>query len=116
MRARWPMPAEVRDLPVGPLAMDDARSLARALLASQGTAPLEIAEAVARESGGSAFLVEELVRTFLAKREREGAGAATTGLGAVSLENMVAERMALLDATPRPFSEVLVACRPPLAP
>ena len=116
MRARWPMPAEVRDLPVGPLAVDDARSLARTLLASQGTAPLEIAEAVARESGGSAFLIEELVRTFVAKREREGARAATSGLGAVSLENMVAERMALLDSTARRFVEVVVVCGRPVEP
>ena len=114
MTARWPMPSEVRDLPIGPLAADDARSLARTLLMSQGTAPLEIADAVARESGGSAFLIEELVRTFVAKREREGADAASTGLGTITLENMVAERLALLDATARRFVEVVVVCGRPV--
>jgi hypothetical protein len=114
MRARWPMPSEVRDLAVGPLAADDARTLARALLNSQGTAPLEIADAVARESGGSAFLIEELVRTFVAKREKEGPGAASAGLGSVTLENMVAERMSLLDASARRFVEVVVVCGRPV--
>ncbi len=114
LRARWPMPSEVRDLPVGPLASEDARSLARTLLNSQGTAPLEIADAVARESGGSAFLIEELVRTFVARREKEGAGAASKGLGTVTLENMVAERLALLDATARRFVEVVVVCGRPV--
>jgi serine/threonine protein kinase len=114
MRARWPMPSEVRDLPVGPLAMDDSRSLARTLLNTQGTAPLEIAEAVARESGGSAFLIEELVRTFVARREREGADATSAGLGAVTLDNMVAERLAVLDPVARRLVEVVSVCGRPV--
>jgi hypothetical protein len=114
MRARWPVPSEVRDLPVGPLAFDDARSLARTLLGAHGAAPLEVADAIARESGGSAFLIEELVRSVLARRERGGSDALAQGLGAVTLDNMVTERLSLLDATARRLVEVVAVGGRPL--
>jgi serine/threonine protein kinase len=114
MHARWPVPSEVRDLPVGPLAADDARTLARTLLSAKGPAPLDVADAIARESGGSAFLIEELVRTFVARREREGAGAASSGLVAITLANMVGERLAVLDSTARKLVEVIVVCGRPV--
>ncbi len=114
MRARWPVPAEVRDLAVGPLAADDSRSLARTLLQAHGTAPLDVADAIARESGGSAFLIEELVRSVLARRERDGSDAIHAGLGSVTLENMVSERLSLLEPQARRLVEVVAVGGRPL--
>ena len=114
MRARWPVPSEVRDMAVGPLAADEARSLARTLLNTQGAVPLEVADAIARESGGSAFLIEELARSVIAKRERDGAAALSSALGPVTLENMVAERLSLLDPTALRLVEVVAVGGRPL--
>ncbi len=114
MRARWPVPAEVRDVDVGPLASEDARSLALALLGLHGDAPLHIADAVARESGGSAFLIEELVRSVVARRHRGDAKALPSDLGPVTLENMVAERFGYLDPTGRRLVEIVAVGGRPL--
>jgi len=114
MRARWPVPAEVRDLAVGPLRSDDARSLALTLLGGHGDAPLHTAEAIARESGGSAFLVEELVRSVVARRQDGGARSLPTDLGPVTLENMVGERLGLLDPPGRRLAEIVAVGGRPL--
>jgi serine/threonine protein kinase len=114
MRARWPVASEVRNVDVGPLAMDDARSLARTLLGAHGPAPLDVAEAIARESGGSAFLIEELVRSVVARRERGASDGIGAGLGMVTLDNMVSERLALLDSVARRLVEVVAVGGRPL--
>ena len=57
--ARWPAAAEVRTVPVVPLERHEARQLA---LARMGSSDLEAADTIARESGGSPFLIEELAR------------------------------------------------------
>jgi serine/threonine protein kinase len=113
VRARWPMPAELRNLSVGPLAAEDAHSLALALLRAQPNAPVEAADAIARESGGSAFLIEELVRTVVARRQRGGARVPTE-LGTVTLGNMVAERLAELDPRGRRLVEIVAVGGRPL--
>jgi serine/threonine protein kinase len=114
MRARWPVPAEVRNLAVGPLASEDARSLALALLGRSMTAPLHTAEAIARESDGSAFLIEELVRSVAARQGGGDTGALETHLGPVTLDNMVGERLARLDPTGRRLVEIVAVGGRPL--
>jgi len=114
MRARWPVPAEVRDLAVGPLASEDARSLALTLLGLHGDARLHTADAIARESGGSAFLIEELVRSVVARRLDGGTGDIPPDLGPVTLENMVGERLGRLEATVRRLVEIIAVGGRPL--
>jgi eukaryotic-like serine/threonine-protein kinase len=62
VRDRWPAGAEIRHVSVGPLGMADAQRLAQSLLGGQGEGVERVARAVAHESGGSPFLIEELVR------------------------------------------------------
>jgi len=63
MRDRWPAAAGSRDVAVGPLNAEDARRLATTLLDATDEMARRTARAVARESRGSPFLIEELVRS-----------------------------------------------------
>ncbi len=63
MRTKWPSGAEQRIVAVGPLDAGDARALALALLGPEEAGAQTIAEDVARESEGSPFLIEDLVRS-----------------------------------------------------
>jgi hypothetical protein len=114
MRARWPVPAEVRDLVVGPLPSENARSLALRLLGAHGEAPLHTADAIARESAGSAFLIEELVRSVVERRLGRGSKDLPTELGPVTLENMVGERLVHLEPTERRLVEIVAVGGRPL--
>src|ERR1019366_1240399 len=113
--ARWPENADVRDVSVGPLSREESRRLARTLLGCGDDGLVEkTASAVARESGGSPFLVEELARSAgVHLGERPGAPT----LVSITLEQMVSERLALLpEAARRLLEMVAVAARPlPLA-
>jgi|CZKU01.1.fsa_nt_gi serine/threonine protein kinase len=115
MSARWPKNADVRDVSVGPLSQGEARRLARTLLGRGDDGLAEkTAVAVARESGGSPFLVEELARSAgVHLGERSGGPT----LVSITLEQMVSERLALLpEAARRLLEMVAVAARPlPLA-
>ncbi len=71
MRSQWPHGAEAREMAVGPLDAGDAAQLALALLGSSDDAARATAAAVARESHGSPFLIEELVRSHQARPRRE---------------------------------------------
>ncbi len=99
--ARWPAGAEVRAVPVGPLEPGDSRRLALALLGP----PREddAAETVARDSGGSPFLIEELARYEPARRGR-----------AVGLEELVSSRLAELSDDARLMLEVIAVGGRPL--
>ena len=113
--ARWPENADVRDVSVGPLTREESRRLARTLLGCGDDGLVEkTAGAVARESGGSPFLVEELARSAgVHLGERPGGPT----LVSITLEQMVSERLALLpEAARRLLEMVAVAARPlPLA-
>ena len=98
--ARWPAAAEVRSVPVGPLDCCDARQFALALLQSGDEAA---AEAIARESGGSPFLVEELARC-----------APAVDGSPVKLEQVVGRRLAELSADARRMLEVVAVGGRPL--
>ncbi len=107
LRTRWPVGAEVRDMTIGPLEIDDAERLALSLIGSSDDSARKIAVAVARESGGSPFLVEELARSaagrFLADDDAP-----------VTLEQVVGERLAILPEEARRLVEIIAVGGRPL--
>ena len=98
--ARWPAGAEVRAVPVGPLEPHESRLLALTLLGSRGD---DAAETIARESGGSPFLIEELARYEPARRGR-----------VVKLEELVSSRLAHIPDDARRMLEVIAVGGRPL--
>jgi serine/threonine protein kinase len=110
--ALWPAGADVREQPVGPLAADHARRLAAALLGPHDEES-GVADAVARESGGSPFLVEELAR---------GAGSGSwlgvpQGPGAappLTLEQIIRARLERLTLDARRLVEIIAVGGRPL--
>jgi hypothetical protein len=113
LRARWPEDAEVREIQVEPLAFDDARRLAATLLGSQQAPALEIAGAIARESGGSPFLIEELTRGTSA-HHRVGRSESRAGRLTVSLDEILVQRAARLPEDARRLLEVVAIGGRPL--
>jgi tetratricopeptide (TPR) repeat protein len=107
MRDRWPEEAEVRDLEVGPLGAEDAIVLALTLMTDSGESAQRAARAIARESRGSPFLVEELVRSNL------GAAADAT-LAVTTLDRMVSQRLDRLSADARTVVEIVAVGGRPL--
>ncbi len=115
--ALWPAAAEVREQPVGPLEPEEARRLAHALLRSQDVDSEDIAEAVARESGGSPFLVEELARGAAGRRTSGGANDSAAGVSAASaltLDDIIRERLDRLNADARRLVEIVAVGGRPL--
>ncbi|HLK40880.1 MAG TPA: AAA family ATPase, partial [Polyangiaceae bacterium] len=109
LRARWPDRAEMRDVAIGPLELDDARRLAIALLGSEDEIAERTARAVARESRGSPFLVEELVRTNRGIATEPG-----TTLAVATLDQMVSLRLERLPADALRLVEVVAVGGRPL--
>ncbi len=107
LSARWPAGADAREVTVGPLDAEGTRRLALALIGPGGEAEEKLAEAVARESGGSPFLVGELAREaparFLAAPDAR-----------VTLEQVVAARLAELPEDARRLAEVVAVAGRPL--
>jgi serine/threonine protein kinase len=107
IKARWPDRAELRDIAVGPLEREDSQRLARALLGPGNDAMVErTADAIAREGGGSPFLIEELARGASGDLLGTPSDSAPT-LAAVTLEQMVGERLRALPAGARRFLEIV---------
>ncbi len=112
LRARCPREAEVRDLVVGPLEFADARRLALMLLGSDDDSTQAMADAIARESGGSPFLIEELARSTVSQARIPVHGS-SAGVEHGTLEQMVRERLAQLpDGARRCLEIVAVSGRP----
>jgi hypothetical protein len=110
MRDRWPDGADVRDIAVGPLDSADARRLALALLDRSDELAQRTARAAARESRGSPFLLEELVRHNVNLTVRdEGAT-----LDALTLGQMVAQRLDRLPSDARRLLEIVAVGGRPL--
>jgi serine/threonine protein kinase len=106
---RWPARAESRIVAVGALEAEDARRLALALLDASDETAQRTAQAVARESGGSPFLVEELVRSNRAASKRDGGQT----LNVLSVDQMVSQRLDLLPDAARRLTEIAaVGARP----
>ncbi len=101
MSAQWPQGAEARDVTVGPLAAGDAAQLASVLLGTGDDAERSLALAIAEESHGSPFLVEELVRAYQERAVRE------KGEFAITLDESVAERVGRLPDVARRWLEVI---------
>jgi hypothetical protein len=105
LRSAGPSELEVREIPLGDLPAGEAEELARALLDADGTPGSASAEAIARESRGNPFFIDELARHL-----RSGAAIAT---GPVSLDDVIWERAAALPEDARRLLEtVAVAGRP----
>jgi eukaryotic-like serine/threonine-protein kinase len=107
LRARWPEGAEVRDVHVGPLELTDAKRLALALLGLQDEAAHQTSEAIARESEGSPFLIEELARSSAGRRL---AGGSTR----ITLDTVVGERLVHLPEASRRLAEIVAVAGSPI--
>ncbi len=107
LRRRWPAAAERRTVSVGPLPPSEARQLALALLGPDEAAALETAEAVARESAGNPFLLEELARAS-PLRTPDDAGRPIT------LDEVVGARLAELPKAAREVVEMIAVGGRPL--
>jgi eukaryotic-like serine/threonine-protein kinase len=107
LRSRWPSGAKVREVVVGPLETEEARRLSLALLGDESPTAHKMAWAVARESSGSPFLVEELSRCatdrLLAESDTR-----------ITLEEMVAERLDSLPEEARRLVEIVAIGGRPL--
>jgi hypothetical protein len=112
MNEQWPPSAELRALMVGPLPMKDAEDLALSLIDSSDELAQQVARMAARESNGSPFLIEELVRSNRAlSGERDGA------LVIHTLGQAVARRLkGIPDGGRRLAETVAVAGRPVALP
>jgi serine/threonine protein kinase len=110
MNDRWPARAQSRTIAVGPLANADALRLALALLDASDEPSQRTARAVARESAGSPFLVEELVRSNLSTFAR----ADGTTLNVLSLDQMVSQRLESLPESARRLTEIVAVCGRPM--
>jgi len=102
LRTKWPEGADVRDVAIGPLDQTGALHLALTLLEGSDEMTQRIARAVARESRGSPFLIEELVRG-----NRGVASATGATLAIITLDDMIAQRMSRLSDEGRRLVEVV---------
>lgn len=111
LQARCPQHADMRDLLVGPLEHVEARQLAVRLLGSNDDSAHAMADAIARESGGSPFLVEELARGVASHGRIVARAPLAVEHGA--LEQLVRGRLAQLpDDARRCLEVVAVSGRP----
>ncbi len=97
---------DVRDLPVKPLALGDARQLARDLMGAEDEPAEQVAEAIAVGSGGSAFFIEDLARSFHAQGKPANASAFVVDTS-TTLEQMIDKRVANLDNQTRRVLELI---------
>jgi serine/threonine protein kinase len=112
--ALWPEGAEIRELRVDPLEKADARRLALALLGPGDAATEELADAIANESGGSPFLVEELARGAGAGRRAAAEPGSPSPASALTLEQMVRARLERLTPEARRVVEIVAVGGRPL--
>jgi serine/threonine protein kinase len=112
-RAHWPERAEARNLVVGPLEQEGAQRLALALLGGTDAGSQQRAAEIARESGGSPFLVEELARSASGVFAMATAAYATDSSATVTVEQMVSQRAGRLpDDARRLLETIAVGGRP----
>ena len=97
---------DVRDLPVKPLALEDARQLARDLMGAEGEPAERVADAIARGSGGSAFFIEDLARSFYAKGTPSDARTFVVDTS-TTVEQMIEKRVRNLDSEARRVLELI---------
>jgi serine/threonine protein kinase len=109
MNDRWPAEADVRQIDVGPLDLQDAQRLAVTRIGASDEEARRTARAVAREAHGSPFLIEELVRS-----NRNQVRATDATLAVLTLAQIVDERLQALPPTARRLAEVVAVGGRPL--
>ena len=109
LRSRWSGETAMIDLMVGPLTADEASNLALSLMGTSDPTSLHIANAIARESGGCPFLVEELARTNQALLAW-----GTEVHSTVILEKVVMDRLKRLSPATRRLLEVVAVAGQPI--
>jgi hypothetical protein len=107
MKERWAGTADVRDVHVGPLDLEDAQRLALARIRAPHELATKMAYVVAREAKGSPFLVKELVRgnQMLTKDET---------LSRLTLAEIVGDRLERVSKGARRLAEVVAIAGCPL--
>ncbi len=115
MNTHWPERAELRDLSVGPLDEDGARRLALALLGFDDEETRRRAADIAKESGGSPFLVEELTRSVSGLQRVVPEAYADAAAPTFTLEQMVGQRVARLPNDARQMLETIALCGRPMS-
>ena len=115
MDAHWPERTELRDLPVGPLDEDGARRLAIALLGFDDEETRRRAADIAKESGGSPFLVEELTRSVSGLQRIVPEAHVEIARPSFTLEQMVGLRVARLPNDARQMLETIALCGRPMS-
>jgi hypothetical protein len=114
LSARWPEETEICEVEVGPLSANDARHLALALLGAGGQDAQRAAESIALEAGGSPFLIEELAQAA-SVLHRVAAQDPSAHRGAISLEEVIAERASRLPEGARRMLDVIATAGRPLS-
>jgi predicted ATPase len=106
----WREGIEQRDVPIGPLGVKDAEALALTFLEGSDGLAHRTARAVARESRGNPFLVQELARSNATSHQR----ADGETLATLTLEEMVAGRLERLPESARSLVELVAVGGRPL--
>jgi len=111
-----PQMVEVRAVPVGDLAPEDARALALRRLDEDGAGAQARAEAIARESRGNPFFIDELARYARPApgTDDRAAGAPAAPPPAASLSEVIRARVARLPRDAQRLLEVLAVAGQPL--
>jgi tetratricopeptide (TPR) repeat protein/energy-coupling factor transporter ATP-binding protein EcfA2 len=97
---------DVRRVRLGPLAPDEARELAGILLHAHGVSTPVDLDALSREAAGHPLFLDELVRHL--------GSSGDTATGSLHLEDVVARRVAALDARARDVVELVAVAGHPL--
>lgn len=101
---------ELVSIDVGPLSEGEARRLAAATLTHHDERSVRLAAAIAGESGGVPFFVEELAR-FANQQRDAGREISTSG---VTLDGLLAQRIETLPQAERALVEVLAVANNPI--
>ncbi len=106
--------ADVRDIVVNPLGIEDARRLALDLMGVDDDVAQRVADAIARGSGGSAFFVEDLARSVHAQGLPANVDAFVLDAGS-TIEQMIGRRVARLGSDSRDLLELIATHGRPVA-
>jgi tRNA A-37 threonylcarbamoyl transferase component Bud32 len=91
---------------LGPLALEDARRIADAMLVARGQPSAAMVEAIAREAGGSPFFIGQLAEYVVDRR--------VTNLHELRIDTVVRERVGALDPEPHTLLEVVATAGRPV--
>lgn len=106
----WKAAADVREVVAGELSDAEVRELVLALLGRNEPEAMARAEAIARESGGSPFFVDELLRYATTRGQEES----RADRSAASLDRVIHARVSQLPEPARRFLEVVAVAGQPL--